>query len=77
MNDQYHKALSEEIRQTIRDSEEDYVNETFWRVYPAFFLVKSGNVEALRCFISATKAISQLTGLTAEEIQCHFQLFFS
>lgn len=39
MNDQYHKALSEKIRQTIRDSEEDYVNETFWRVYPAFLLV--------------------------------------
>lgn len=47
MVERYHKALSENIRQTIRDSEEDYVNETFWRIYPSFLLVKSGDVEAL------------------------------
>ncbi len=48
MDERYHKALSENIRQTIRDSEENYVNETFWRIYPSFLLVKSGDVEALR-----------------------------
>ncbi len=40
--------MSTTIRQTIWDSEENYLNETFWRVYPLFLLVRDGKTEELR-----------------------------
>lgn len=36
------------VHQTLRDSEEAYLNETFWRIQPLFLLVQSGKTEALR-----------------------------
>ena len=35
------------IQQTIWDSEEDYLNDTFWRISPLFMLVRDGKTEEL------------------------------
>lgn len=40
--------MSDTVHQKIRDSEESYLNTTFWEIYPLFLLVKSGETEKLK-----------------------------
>lgn len=40
--------MSTTFHQTIWDSEEDYLNDTFWRISPLFNLVRDGKTEELK-----------------------------
>ncbi len=40
--------MATSVHQIVWDSEEDYINETFWRIQPLFLLVMSGQTEELK-----------------------------
>jgi len=40
--------MSEILRQKLIDSEENWLNTTFWDIHPLFLLVKSGETELLK-----------------------------
>lgn len=40
--------MPEVLHQKIRDSEENYMNKTFWNVYPLFLMIRSGDRERLK-----------------------------
>ena len=40
--------MTTSVHQIVWDSEEDYINETFWRIQPLFILVMNGQTEELR-----------------------------
>ncbi|MBQ9002400.1 MAG: helix-turn-helix transcriptional regulator [Eggerthellaceae bacterium] len=40
--------MASTVQQQIDDSQDGYINETFWHVYPLFLLVKAGMTDELR-----------------------------
>ena len=40
--------MSETLRQVILDSEENYLNKTFWQIRPLFQMVQNGDTDSLR-----------------------------
>ena len=40
--------MSDTVHQRIRDSEESYLNTTFWDIHPLFLLVQKGETEKLK-----------------------------
>lgn len=48
MSDRYRDDYATPVHQAIRDSEENYVNETFWRIYPSFLHIRNGDAASLR-----------------------------
>lgn len=40
--------MSEQISRLLRDSEEDTVNETYWRIRPLFDMIREGSVSQLK-----------------------------
>jgi AraC-like DNA-binding protein len=45
-------SLSDTVRQQLRDSEESYLNTSFWNIQPLFLLVRSGEVEKMRASLN-------------------------
>lgn len=40
--------MSDTVHQKIRDSEESYLNTTFWDIYPLFLLIQKGETQQLK-----------------------------
>ena len=69
--------MADTIHQIIEDSEENYLNTTFWDIQPLFLMLRDGMTKQLKAGLNLQlDSIPQIASLLRFCDQSHFTLVF-